>query len=75
MVYFFFCALLCNGKHELVVSYLDATEDAVLREMLLQGIHIAVVANYELVEERLIVGKGEMPRGDELVAQIVGTCV
>ena len=75
MVYFFLGALLCDGEHELVVGELNASEDAIVQETLLQDIDVSVVAHDKLVEEGLVIDECKVPGLQQLIAKVVGTGV
>ena len=75
MVYFFLGTLLGDSKHELVIGELDAAEEAVVDESTLQGIDIIVVADNELIEERLVVDEGEVACSQEVVTKIMCSCI
>ena len=75
MVYFFLSAFLGYGHHQRVVAHLDSAQYTVGFQLLEQGIYIARVVDAELIEERLVKGRGKQLAGQQLLVQIVGSVV
>ena len=71
----FLCLFLRHSNEQRVITHLNPREDAIHHKEREQLVEIPVITDKELVEEGLVVNKGEMARCQEFVTEIMSTSI